>query len=151
MNTPTVHDTDALVRGSAAPGRRHPDIETQIRELRPWLRSFASAENALADLHAAILRSAEHSMGAVQDRAELAQVVYALALNARPRPRKKPGGENAGLATSGDAAVSEDVVLNCVAHVLAAHGSLPACALRAQHVALAKSWLNQARLQQGQA
>lgn len=151
MNTPTVIDTGALVRESAAPGRRRLDAEAEARELRSWLRSFSSAEKALTDLHAAILCSGEHSMGNTQDRTELAQVVYALAINVRPGPGKKPGGDNAGLAPSADADVREEVVLNCVAHVLAAHGSLPGGSLREQHVVLAKAWLDQARLHQGQA
>lgn len=143
MNTVIYTDTKALVQNF----RRHKThsrgwtvecrgmcVESDAGELQPWLQGFSSPEAALVELHATMLRFAtSHVVNVPKNMTTPAAVLFSLTRAVQ----------------HGGRAVTDDVVLRCVAHVLAAVHSRFDVLDRDRHLDMASSWAAQAYLLAG--
>lgn len=145
MNTPIYPDTKTLVQkfrqhtideiDGWSVGWRGMDVESDACELQSWLASFDSAEAALVELHATMLRLATSLVVNIpEDMTTPAAVLFSLTRAVQHDGR----------------AVTDDVILACVAHVLAAvHTPGYHQAQRRRHLDMARSWAAQAHLLAG--
>lgn len=142
MNTPIYPDTKTLVQNfrdhDQGDGEwnfgRGLHIESDVRELQPWLQSFSRAEAALVELHAAMLRfTPSHIVNVPEAMTTPAAVLFGLTRAAQ----------------HGGRVVTDDVVLRCVAHVLAAVHSPSYLPDHKRHLDMARSWVAQAFLLAG--
>ncbi|GAB3375702.1 hypothetical protein [Amycolatopsis echigonensis] len=144
MNTAIYPDTKTLVQNFRqhtideidgwSVGWRGMRVEADACELQSWLAGFDGAEAALVELHATMLRSATGDVTTVPERMTVpAAVLFGLTRAVQ----------------HGGRAVSDDVVLRCVAHVLAAVHSPNYGADHRRHLDMARSWMAQAYLLAG--
>lgn len=148
MTTTIYNDTTALVRkvrrhtmdeNGRAIERRGLRVESDVRELRPWLDSFDSGKAALTELHATMLRLATNCDVAYvpEDMTVPAAVLFGLT-------RAVQQGSPAHGRT-----VTVETALRCVAHVLAAVHTPAHQPNRSRHLDMARSWMAQAYLDAG--
>ncbi|RJQ92378.1 hypothetical protein [Amycolatopsis panacis] len=145
--TETIYaDTETLVQEF----RRHGDFEdgftfdcrwmrvdADVRELQPWLNGFSSNESAVIELHATMLRLATTRVVNVPKNMTVpAAVLFGLirAIQHGAVARRE---------------VPAEVVLRCVAHVLAAVHSPTYLPDHSRHLDMARSWMAQACLHAG--
>jgi hypothetical protein len=124
---------------------RELNVEIDVRELAPWLADFASNEAALIELHSSMLRYARRVTNVPENMTTAAAVIFGLTRAVQHGTRQAKDSYGAYAIET----VPEDVVLACVAHVLAAVHSPTYLADHARHLDLARSWMAQAYLHAG--